>query len=389
MTDNRWRQPTGSVCAQIATAAPEQLISIAEAGTAALNEGVIIHNSTGEIVWCNSAACRLLQLRADQLVGRTWSDLDRQPVRTDGTVVSIDKSPWMEAFRTGVSVTNSVLGIRRADGSTVWLSVDSKLAMGDREQVVATLLLDVTAEFDRRSEIDEAMRQIEESMFQTTLPSSARIEFASKTRASAAQDGTGRDFCGAYRLSEHRYSFFLGRIRAVQTEAACANSFVRHTLHSAGSLLHDPHEVLFHLRDAIEREWPETDIEAIFGYVDVDSTTESAEIRVACGGLPMPMAITSSGISQLGRDDSVIDDVSDRKHFTDSVQMLAGNRVVLSTDRGFARRALASQIRNRDHPLRPHAPIGEVLTTSHNIAAEPELDHESDRDVSVLLIAFD
>jgi hypothetical protein len=226
-------------------------------------------------------------------------------------------------------------------------------------------------------------------MFQTTLPSSALVEFASKTRASPAQDAAGRDFCGAHRLSELRYSFFLGNIRALQTEAACVNSFVRHTLHSAGALLHDPHEVLFHLHDAIEREWPETDIEAIFGYVDVDSTTGSAEIRVACGGLPMPMAITNSGISQLGRDDSMIDDLSDRKHFTDSVKMRAGNRVVLCTARGFAQRALASQIRNRNHPLRPHAPIGEVLSTSHNIAAEPELDHQSDRDVSVLLIAFD
>lgn len=103
----------------------------------------------------------------------------------------------------------------------------------------------------------------------------------------------------------------------------------------------------------------------------------------------MPMAITNSGISQLGQDDSTIDDGSDRKQFTDSVKMSAGNRVVLCTARGFARRALASQIRNRDHPLRPHAPIGEVLATSHNIAAEPEPNQESDRDVSVLLIAFD
>ena len=134
MTDNWWQQPTESVCAHVATVTPKEPVSTAEAGAAALTEGVIIHISTGEIVWCNPAACRVLQLRADELVGRTWSDLDRQPIRTDGTVVSVDDFPWMEAFRTGVSVTNSVMGIRRADGSTVWLSVDSKLAWATRNR---------------------------------------------------------------------------------------------------------------------------------------------------------------------------------------------------------------------------------------------------------------
>ena len=57
MTDNWWQQPTESVCAHVATVTPKEPVSTAEAGAAALTEGVIIHISTGEIVWCNPAAC--------------------------------------------------------------------------------------------------------------------------------------------------------------------------------------------------------------------------------------------------------------------------------------------------------------------------------------------
>jgi sigma-B regulation protein RsbU (phosphoserine phosphatase) len=389
MTDDRWQQATGSVSAQLAPSALDLAVMIDDVGAAAPNEGVVIQRSTGEIMWCNAVACRLLQLSADQLVGRRWPEFDPPPLRNDGTLVPTDTLPWIETLRTGVSITNSVIGLRRVNGTTVWLSVDSKLAMDVDEPVVITLLLDVTAEFNRRAELDEAMRQIAESMFQTQLPSSGRVEFASKTRASGSSNSVGRDFCGVHQLGEGRYSFFLGNIRSQRAEEACANSFVRHTLHSAGTLLHDPHEVLYHLHDAIEWEWPETAIQAIFGYLDIDSTTESADIRVACGGLPMPTIITDAGIGRLGRDDWTFDDVPDRDRFTNSIKMRAGNRLVLCTARRFLERAVESRCRVHQTPLRAGAPIGELVDTAHDIAAVPERDDDRDCDASVLVIAFD
>jgi len=384
MSKNGSHQRTGSIAVETAPiAAP---LTAHDVGSDAVSEGVLIQSTSGEILWCTSAACHLLHLSTEELVGRTWAELDRELVQPDGTAVPEDQYPWTQTSLTGAPVTESVMGITRVDGTTLWLSIDSKLTLSNDQPVIITLLLDVSSELNRRAELNEAMRQIAQSLPQTKLPSHDRVEFASKTRARRTCDIIARHFCGAHLLSAGRYAFFLGSIKSQQTDAAGVNSFARNTLRSAGALLHDPHEVLFHMQDAIEGEWPESSIEAIFGYIDIDASSDFAEIRVACGGLPMPTIITKTGFSRLDRADSTIDDGPDREQFTDSIKMLAGDRLVLCTVRGFVGLALESQIRDHRTSLNALAPIGEVLDRAHRIATESE--PESDRDVSVLVVAF-
>lgn len=388
MGENRLSQLTGSLSAQNGPASVAAPLMAEHANISASNEGVIIRSSEGEIVWCNGAACRLLQLDDHELLGRTEPELERKPFRLDGTPWSSDEVPWRETSRTGVPVNRSVMGFGNPDGTAMWLSVDSKPATSSGEPVIVTLLLDVTTELNRRAELDEAMHQIAESMFQTKLPISDHVHFAAKTRASATSATQTRDFCGVHPLGDGRYAFFLGGIKSQRTEEACVNSFVRHTLRSAGALLRDPHEVLFHLHDAIEGEWPETSIEAIFGYVDIDSCSMSAEVRVACSGLPEPTMITKSGIKRFGRNDSMIGDMSHREEPVDSIKMSVGDRLVLCNVRGFTGRALKSQHQDRCIELGAHEPVDKFLDEVHDVAADAARDHESDRDISVLVVAF-
>ena len=99
-----------------------QLRAIVEA----LREGVVMQDATGAIVEHNSAAEHLLGLSGDALRGRTSVDTRWHSLREDGTPFPGDEHPAMVSLRTGLPLSDIVMGLRGTGPGTTWLSINSQ-----------------------------------------------------------------------------------------------------------------------------------------------------------------------------------------------------------------------------------------------------------------------
>lgn len=113
---------------------------------AAMSEGVVLHESQGAIVDCNTAAERILGLTQDQIYGRSSIDPKWRCVREDGSPFPGAEHPAMLTLATGVPQRDVVMGVHKADGSHVWIEINSELIGGvdDPGRQVVVSFRDVT-----------------------------------------------------------------------------------------------------------------------------------------------------------------------------------------------------------------------------------------------------
>jgi PAS domain S-box-containing protein len=74
-------------------------------------EGVVYQSMEGEILSANPAACRMLGLSMDQLLGRTSTDPRWHAVHEDGSPFEGERHPSMRAMRTGKPVNGVIMGV--------------------------------------------------------------------------------------------------------------------------------------------------------------------------------------------------------------------------------------------------------------------------------------
>ncbi len=78
---------------------------------ARMSDGVVYHASSGEIVHFNQAACTILGMTPDQLLGKTSLDKRWRAIREDGSDFGGEEHPAMITLRTGEPVTGVTMGI--------------------------------------------------------------------------------------------------------------------------------------------------------------------------------------------------------------------------------------------------------------------------------------
>lgn len=95
------------------------------AAFAALSEGVVVQDDRGRIFEFNAAAPVILGLTEGQLLGRDSMDPRWQSIHEDGTDFPGSEHPAMRALRSGREVRDVVMGLKRPDGTQVWLLVNA------------------------------------------------------------------------------------------------------------------------------------------------------------------------------------------------------------------------------------------------------------------------
>jgi two-component system cell cycle sensor histidine kinase/response regulator CckA len=128
---------------------------------AALAEGIVVQSATGEILTCNASAERILGLTADQICGRSSLDSTWQAIHEDGSSFSGQEHPSMVTLRTGRPCSDVVMGVRKRDGSTTWITINAEPLTHQGEPLpygVVCSFVDITS----RRILDEAKRQSEE-----------------------------------------------------------------------------------------------------------------------------------------------------------------------------------------------------------------------------------
>jgi diguanylate cyclase (GGDEF)-like protein/PAS domain S-box-containing protein len=101
---------------------------------AALEDGVVVQDDSGQVVAANSSAARILGLTTDQLLGRSSMDPRWRAVHPDGSDFPGATHPMPMALRHGQPISNVVMGVHHPDGKLVWLSINARPLFRDGER---------------------------------------------------------------------------------------------------------------------------------------------------------------------------------------------------------------------------------------------------------------
>lgn len=122
-------------------------------------EGFVVQRAGGEIVYCNHSAETILGLTADQIHGRTSVDPRWNCIREDGTAFPGAEHPAMVSLNHGISQTDVIMGVRKPNGTTTWISINSSplFRVGEKTPYsVVVSFVDITEQRTGRWRIAEA-----------------------------------------------------------------------------------------------------------------------------------------------------------------------------------------------------------------------------------------
>jgi len=131
---------------------------------AATQEGLVIQQADGTIVTTNAAAEQILGLSFDQLVGRTSLDPRWMATHEDGTPWTGETHPAMIALRERRPVPATVMGVRRPDGSQVWITVGAAPFQRPGETGPSSVVVtfsDITARVTAQRQLTDYAQQLE------------------------------------------------------------------------------------------------------------------------------------------------------------------------------------------------------------------------------------
>jgi PAS domain S-box-containing protein len=138
---------------------------------AAMAEGIILQDATGTVRTWNAAAESILGLSVEQLRGLTAVDPRWYAVREDGKPFPREEHPLDVTLRTGLPLTDVVMGIHKPDGSLTWITVNSQPLYRSNETrpyAAVASFIDIT----KRKQIGAALRESEER-FRATFEQAA------------------------------------------------------------------------------------------------------------------------------------------------------------------------------------------------------------------------
>ncbi len=133
---------------------------------AALAEGVVVTDAAGDIIECNASAERILGAPREHLLGRNVQDPAWSCVRVDGTPFPPEALPVMTTLATGQPVVDLAMGVTRADGARVWISVNTQpieTGTSGRPARVVASFTDITRRLEAEAALRESERRLAEA----------------------------------------------------------------------------------------------------------------------------------------------------------------------------------------------------------------------------------
>lgn len=122
-----------------------------------MNDGVVYQDETGKIIRGNQAACRLLGLSMDQLLGRESFDPRWRATKDNGEPFPGEEHPAMVALREGTQIENVIMGVYNPmEEHTRWISINATPEFREGESKpyrVFTLFRDVTDSIEMRNKL--------------------------------------------------------------------------------------------------------------------------------------------------------------------------------------------------------------------------------------------
>lgn len=105
-----------------------------------MSEGMVVQGVSGAIVDYNAAACTILGLSDQELLGRTSTDKQWRSVTQTGEDFPGEQHPAMVSLRTGVPQYDVPMGIEMPSGERRWLRVSSYPVWDDQSEQVQQVI---------------------------------------------------------------------------------------------------------------------------------------------------------------------------------------------------------------------------------------------------------
>jgi len=121
-----------------------------------LAEGVMLVNREGTFVTFNESAASILGCSSEYLKDHRLDEVPWETIRADGSKLLPEDYPLSITFRTGQPVTDSVMGLHRADGNWVWLSINTRPFDREPDGTIASVLVsfaDITSRYAAEREL--------------------------------------------------------------------------------------------------------------------------------------------------------------------------------------------------------------------------------------------
>ena len=126
-----------------------------------LNAGVIVHAPDTSILMANPAACKLLGLSQDEILGKEAVDSGWRFLREDGSDMPLEEYPVNRVISSGKPLHNIVFGVKHSrSGDLVWLLVNGFAVFQDTGQIEQAVInfVDIT----ERVKAEAALKESEE-----------------------------------------------------------------------------------------------------------------------------------------------------------------------------------------------------------------------------------
>ncbi|MGH3326769.1 MAG: GAF domain-containing protein [Streptomycetales bacterium] len=198
------------------------------------------------------------------------------------------KNDWLAAPLTAI------------DGSrfgTIQVSECSDGEFTEEDEAILVQLAETASAAIHRNRLHEERSLIAEALQRPlrppTLPLIRGVDVAACYRPFGEEMSVGGDFYDVFELADGCWAVLLGDVCGKGPEAAAITGLARQTLWTAAQRSADPEEILAILNKAILREDSERFCTVVLALLDPHDG--GIDVRLALGGHPTPLLVTSSG----------------------------------------------------------------------------------------------
>ncbi|MFN8111136.1 MAG: diguanylate cyclase [Thermoleophilia bacterium] len=124
-----------------------------------MSDGIVVHDADGRVITANPAACRILGLSLEEMVGRGLDEPGWRALRRDGSPMPLAERPARMTLQTGQPERDVVVGVQRDGAPVRWLRISSDVLapLPVETSAVISVLVDITEHEERKR--DSAARQ--------------------------------------------------------------------------------------------------------------------------------------------------------------------------------------------------------------------------------------
>nr|NQU89498.1 PAS domain-containing sensor histidine kinase [Bacteroidota bacterium] len=125
----------------------------------AMNEGIVMFGTSGEVVTWNRAATRILGLSDIQMPEVISPNIDWKAIHEDLSPFPISDYPVVKTLESGIAQQDVIMGIYRSDGQLIWISINSEPIFDNSDPMPSAVVISFN-DITKQKNIENQLREL-------------------------------------------------------------------------------------------------------------------------------------------------------------------------------------------------------------------------------------